>query len=95
MLYVALLIGIPFGIVRPRLHHPQFWLQFEYSIRYAGLKYSQGSLRPGGGPRWSLLIVNSRTVLVALAAATVSMIVAFYPQSRGSNRCTGITFDPG
>jgi len=64
-LYLAVLIGVPFGTLRPRLHQPRLWVQYDPP----GIYYQQHSMRVGGGPGWSFPLVSGRNVLVAMSAA--------------------------
>jgi hypothetical protein len=75
-IYVALLIGIPFGIVRPRLHDPHVSVRVGPDIDRTFVRYYQGSTRRGGGPRWSFALVDWRNLLVAAAAAVAAPTVA-------------------
>src|SRR4029453_11247933 len=67
-LYLALLLGIPCGVVRPHLYNPHISLHFGPSISQVWVHYSQSSNRPGGGPNWGFVLVNRKNVSVAVGS---------------------------
>jgi hypothetical protein len=79
MLYVALLIGIPLGVIRPPLHDPHVSLQLGPGIDYTFVRYYQGSTRRGGGPRWSFALIDWRSLLIAAGALAVLPAIALVP----------------
>jgi hypothetical protein len=101
MLYVALVIGIPLGVVRPRLHDPRVSMQWGPGIDYIFLRYYQGSTRRGGGPRWSFALVDWRNLLLAAGAGVIPPAIALLraPRSKLNSSTaepeTMTTFDPG
>ena len=81
MAYFALLIGIPFAVLRPRLHQPELRLHLDPPA----ISFHQHSSRPEGGPGWSYPLVMHTDLLVAMGALLTSALVVYLPRSQRSS----------
>jgi hypothetical protein len=87
--YLAVLVGVPFGYVRPRLHNPRIFTGGSVVIGvgqlrpYANARYdhdpwsAQGPVSRGGG-----IIVNTAFIVVGLAALVLVPLLSCLPMMR-------------
>jgi hypothetical protein len=94
-LYCALLIGIPFGCVRPWLQNPRIWLK-ETNLAFGQIRQWSGGesqktsddpwARPGPNSKSEAPLVDLNCVFLAVAASIALPLLAFVPYP--SNKTT-------
>jgi hypothetical protein len=77
--YCALLVGVPFGALAPRLHQPELSLRMNARFWNSGIRFEQHSRRPEGGPGWSFPLISGKTLAIAFAGLLLATAIAFCP----------------
>jgi|GEM_PF-4878527 hypothetical protein len=91
--FCAVLIGVPFGVLQPRLHRPTLSLSLGGGFWNSGIRYEQHSERPGGGPGWSFPLVSGKSLVVAFVglAMVPAIILCPLPKRRRQSIATDTT----